>query len=338
MLTPLRYARGCLTLIDQRRLPAEEIWVDYTDLEAVAVSIEEMVVRGAPAIGCTAAFGLVLDAAQSGDETWGAYRKRFESACDRLARTRPTAVNLFFAIDAVKACAAGFANNEPMANVAQRIERCAQALFEDDLATCKSIGDHGAAMSKPGQRLRVLTHCNAGALATAGYGTALGVIRSLAAMGRLEEVFVDETRPWWQGARLTAFEMRYEKIKHTLIADSVAAVLMQKGLVDWVVVGADRIAANGDTANKVGTYSLAVAAAHHGVKFFIAAPRSTFDLSILNGSQIPIELRAQTEVTHFKGQPIAPLGTEAYNPSFDVTPAKLISGFITERGVVQPPF
>ncbi len=319
-----------LRLIDQRVLPQAERWVDCRDLESVAKAIEDMVIRGAPAIGCSAAFGVVIEARLAAKHTqrWGDYRAAFARGIDRLARTRPTAVNLFYALNRMRALGDSFGDPMAMSEGATELAALAQALFDDDVATCKAIGRHGADAAG-GRKLRVLTHCNAGALATAGYGTALGVIRSLHERGQIELVFADETRPWLQGSRLTAYELKCEGIPHKVIADSTAAYLMQQGKIDWVVVGADRIARNGDTANKIGTYSVAVNAKYHGVEFFVAAPLSTFDFKIATGKDIPVEERSPEEVSKY---------SPVYNPSFDVTPHALISGIITEQGVLRAPY
>lgn len=339
MFSPIAYESGALQLIDQRLLPHKTVWVRCGDLESVAVAIEDMVVRGAPAIGCTAAYGLAVDLVHANQsQHWGAYKTTFFAACSRLERTRPTAVNLFYAINAIRQVCESLSDDKLVSDATLLVEGCAHQLFQDDLKTCMEIGDHGAGLASNDKKLNVLTHCNAGALATAGYGTALGVVRSLEKAGRLEKVWVDETRPYLQGSRLTSYELQQDGIAHTLVVDSVAASLMNQGKVDWVVVGADRIAANGDTANKIGTYSLAVNAHFHKVKFFVAAPWSTVDFSISDGSEIPIEMRPADEVTSFGGHPIAADGIEAINPSFDVTPSNLISGIITEAGVIFPPF
>jgi methylthioribose-1-phosphate isomerase len=340
MFSAMKYQDGVLSLIDQRLLPSESIWIECRKLEEVAKAIEDMVVRGAPAIGCTAAFGFVVDALQRGsaDQTWAGYKERFEFACKRLGETRPTAVNLFEAIKRFKNVALEFSERTTQQEVIRAFEATATSLFDQDLQTCKAIGDHGAALARANARVNVLTHCNTGSLATAGYGTALGIIRSLHNQGKLGQVYVDETRPYLQGTRLTAYELLSEKIPFQLITDSCAAYLMQQGKIDWAVVGADRIAANGDTANKIGTYSVAVNAKHHGVKFYVAAPLTTFDPKMASGAEIPVELRSPKEMTHFRNFQIAPVGTEVYNPSFDVTPSALITSIVTERGVVSPPY
>jgi len=335
----MQFQGEALRLIDQRLLPAEEVWIDCRDLETVARAIEDMVIRGAPAIGCAAAFGLALDAvaATHAHTTWGDYRSRFIGGIERLARTRPTAVNLFYVLDRMRALAERLPSAAPSADVAREVASLAQHLYDDDLATCRAIGRCGAALAD-GRKLRILTHCNTGSLATAGYGTALGVIRALAEADQVEIVYADETRPYLQGARLTAFELAAERIPYKVIADSAAAYLMQQGKVDWVIVGADRIAANGDTANKIGTYGLAVQCRHHGVSFYVAAPLSTFDVQVADGSAIPVEERTPEEIRQTAGRQMTPKDAGVYNPSFDVTPSSLITGIITEKGVLKPPY
>jgi methylthioribose-1-phosphate isomerase len=276
----MRYVPGLLSLVDQRLLPAEEIWIAAQTLEDVARAIEDMVVRGAPAIGCSAAYGLALDShrffEKNPQTTWNTYRGEFAQGVERLARTRPTAVNLFYALQRMQKLAVTFADDLSMEEVVRRVDAEAKHQYDDDLATCIAIGRHGARLAF-GKRQRILTHCNAGSLATAGYGTALGVVRALHQEGLVDIVYADETRPYLQGSRLTAFELASENIPYKIIVDSAAAYLMQQGEIDMVVVGADRIAANGDTANKIGTYGLAVQCKYHGIPFYIAAPLSTFD-------------------------------------------------------------
>lgn len=317
LLSPLRWADGALWLLDQRLLPSEERWREYRSFREVAEAIREMVVRGAPAIGCAAAYGVALGAAEGAP---------FDAVCEALAATRPTAVNLFWAL-------------ERMRRVGPRtvaaLEREAQAIHEEDIAACVAIGQNGAALLPVGT---VLTHCNAGALATGGYGTALGVIRAAFAGGTLLQVYADETRPFLQGARLTAWELQKSGIPTTLITDNMAGWLMARGEIQSVVVGADRIARNGDTANKIGTYSVALLAREHGIPFFVAAPRSTIDRQIPDGAHIPIEERAAEEVTHVGPRRLAPEGIAVRNPAFDVTPARLVSAIITEAGVVRAPY
>ncbi len=338
MFTAMNFTGDSLRLIDQRRLPHEEIWIEGQDLETVAQAIENMTVRGAPAIATAALYALVLDAKNASFRTWADYRARFFQGCQRLQATRPTAVNLFNALNAVRQAADTWSSELPKAELLPLITAAAQALEKSDLETCRAIGEHGASLASSAGSMRVLTHCNTGSLATAGYGTALGVIRSLYTQGKLEHVYVDETRPYLQGSRLTAFELQSEGIPYSIQTDSAAAYLMRYERVDMVVVGADRIAANGDTANKVGTYSLAIVAQYHGVPFYVAAPRSTFDPLIPDGRSIPIEMRPPQEITEHGGHPIAPRQAQAKNPSFDVTPASLISGLITEYGIIRAPF
>jgi len=309
-----------LRLLDQRFLPAEEIYVDCRDANAVAAAIRDLVVRGAPAIGIAAAWGVVL-AAQAAPAT-------VDGALATLRAARPTAVNLMWALDRMKAARVRDADAEALA-------REAQAIQDEDLAANRHMGELGAALIDAGSG--VLTHCNTGSLATAGFGTALGVIRAGVGAGRIARVFAGETRPWLQGARLTMWELLRDGIPATLVADSAAAHLMRTGAVQWVVVGADRIAANGDTANKIGTYQLAIAARHHGVKFMVVAPSSTVDMSTASGDDIEIELRSPDELLAHAGRRTVVEGAQAWNPVFDVTPAGLIDALVTERGVVELP-
>ena len=334
---------GEVVLIDQLALPQHERYVTCRTWREVADRITDMTVRGAPAIGVTAAGGIALAAAQAaaaGADDPAAFRAALEQAASGLLATRPTAVNLRWALDEMRrawetALAAGGPDAAPPA-VATMLLQKAQAIHDDDVDRCLRIGEHGAALFKAGDR--ILTHCNAGALATAGYGTALGVIRSAAARYPDVSVWVDETRPWLQGARLTAWELQVEGIPYRLIADSMAGYFMRRGEVDGVVVGADRIAANGDTANKIGTYSVSVLAKEHGIPFYVAAPLSTVDLTIEGGDAIPIEERDHAEVTCFRGEQVAPVGAEARHPAFDVTPAANVAAIITEAGVLRAPF
>jgi methylthioribose-1-phosphate isomerase len=324
-----------VALIDQRLLPHQFETVHCQSVEAVARAIKTMQVRGAPAIGCTAAYGMALAAQLSNAPDASALLHELTQTKAFLDAQRPTAVNLAWATERMLRCAA----SQPGASVPQlraSLLNEAHAILHEDLAMCKAIGDHGAALIPP--RGHVLTHCNAGGLATAGYGTALGVIRSAHRQGRPLHVFVDETRPFLQGARLTAWELQQEGIAQTLITDNMAGHLMQRGQIDCIVVGADRVVANGDIANKIGTYSLAVLAYAHGIPFFVAAPSSTIDTSLPDGNAIPIEERASEEVTSLGGQQIAPTGVQAAHPAFDVTPARLISAIITEKGILRPPY
>jgi methylthioribose-1-phosphate isomerase len=336
MFSAMRYDAGCLYLIDQKLLPNQEHWIACDTLEKVAVAIETMVVRGAPAIGCAAAWGLAIDAAhQSPERSWDSYEKQFNQAVERMAETRPTAINLFYAIEAMRQCASQIDATTPMAKAAERLIAKAKFLVEDDIRTCIAIGDHGAMLvNRPAN---ILTHCNTGSLATAGYGTALGIIRSMHRRGHVKTVWVDETRPYLQGSRLTAFELGYDQIPYTLITDNMAAALMQQGRVDLVVVGADRIARNGDTANKIGTYGLAVLCAHHHIPFIVAAPRATIDFSIASGLDIPVEERPDKELKEIHGIAVAPIDAPVWNPSFDVTPAGLIHAIVTENGIARGP-
>jgi methylthioribose-1-phosphate isomerase len=308
-----------LRLLDQRLLPAEEQWLDYRDYQAVTQAIKDLVVRGAPAIGIAAAWGVVLAARQGAP---------MELALAELRAARPTAVNLMWALDRMKARLAKGADTITL-------EREAQAIQDEDLAANHHMGELGAALIAPGSG--VMTHCNAGALATSGYGTALGVIRAGVAAGRINQVFAGETRPWQQGARLTMWELVRDGIPAKLIADSAASHLMKSGAVKWVIVGADRIAANGDTANKIGTYQLAIAARHHGVKFMVVAPSSTVDMATASGDDIDIELRDTAELLSVAGRRTVVEGAQAWNPVFDVTPAALIDAIVTERGVIEQP-
>jgi methylthioribose-1-phosphate isomerase len=319
-------------MIDQTRLPAEEVYNEYTDYQGVAVAIRGMIIRGAPAIGVAAAMGVALGARDIAASDHGGFFQEFDTICAIMAGTRPTAVNLFWAIDRMKRVAA--ANRHlPLPKLRQVLIAEAIRIEEEDQAICRAIGKNGADLIPEGAT--VLTHCNAGGLATAGYGTALGVIRAAHEAGKKIRVFADETRPWLQGARLTAWELMKDGIPVTLITDNMAGHFMKKGEITCCVVGADRIAANGDTANKIGTYSVAVLAKENGIPFYVAAPVSTFDLTLPDGDSIPIEERTGVEVTHIKGIAIAPEGVQVRNPAFDVTPARYISGIITEHGVAR---
>jgi methylthioribose-1-phosphate isomerase len=334
-ITPIRWTGGRLLLLDQTLLPGREVEREYARWQDVADAIRTLVVRGAPAIGVAAAFGVALAARQSGAATGEALLVDLERAIKGLASTRPTAVNLFWALERMRGVAAGL-RDRPVADARARLAAEAEAILAEDLAANRALGDHGAALVPA--NARILTHCNAGALATAGYGTALGIVRSAHAQGKLALLWVDETRPVMQGSRLTAWECVREGIPHRLIADVVAASVMARGLVDLVVTGADRIAANGDTANKIGTYALAVLAKHHDVPFYIAAPFSTIDSAIASGAEIVIEERDAAEVRRVGLQQTAPEASPVYNPAFDVTPAALIAAIVTERGVFRPPY
>jgi len=323
----LVWKHDALELLDQRRLPAVREFVRCTTAHQVAEAIRAMVVRGAPAIGIAAAYGVVLAARQNGLADADAIR-RVEEDIERLAQSRPTAVNLFWAIERMRRVLERQKDVSSLEQEALRIEA-------EDLEANRRMGEFGAALIEPGRD--VLTHCNTGSLATAGLGTALGVIRTAFAQQRVGHVFADETRPWLQGARLTAWELKEDGIPVTLICEGAAASLMKSGRIGWVIVGADRITANGDVANKIGTYGLAILAKYHGVRFMVVAPSSTFDLTLQSGAAIPIETRPMDEVTSLGGQRIAPEGVEAWNPSFDVTPAELIDAIVTERGVILQP-
>jgi len=329
-IQPIRWKNHQLQLLDQRLLPQQTVYLKYDDVSAVADAIRDMVVRGAPAIGITAAYGIVLAARARFSESTANWKKLIEIDLQTLAQSRPTAVNLFWAIECMQKIIAGLEGEPETALLAE-----AKKIHVDDIAACRRMGELGAALiEKP---CAILTHCNAGALATGGYGTALGVVRAGFATGKVTQVYADETRPWMQGARLTAWEMVQENIPVTLQAEGAAAHLMKQGKIDWVIVGSDRIAANGDVANKIGTYGLAVLARHHGVKFMVAAPASTVDMNITHGDDIPIEQRAAEEVLSLAGQRIAAEGAAAWNPAFDVTPAELVDAIVTERGVVLAP-
>jgi methylthioribose-1-phosphate isomerase len=327
---------GHLVLIDQTLLPVELREIECRSAELVWEAIRSLRVRGAPAIGIAAAYGVCVGlqtvAARSSDD----FFVRLEEVTRYLATSRPTAVNLFWALERMKSVAEGLRDKSPPGEIAARLLAEARAIEEEDRQMCRAIGRHGAQLLADGQG--VLTHCNAGGLATADYGTALAVFFAAHEAGKKLHVYADETRPLLQGSRLTAWELLQRGIETTLICDSMAAQVMGEGRVQAVVVGADRIAANGDTANKIGTYGVAVLAAHHHVPFYVAAPSSTFDFSIASGKEIPIEHRDAREITHGFGRQTAPEGVHAYNPAFDVTPAALIAAFITERGVLRPPY
>jgi len=335
VIAPVRWAGDRLLLLDQTRLPREELTREFARWEDVAEALRTLVVRGAPAIGVTAAFGVALAARQSRATTFDSLLADIETAIKGLAATRPTAVNLFWALDRMRSTLlAGRAMSVDA--IRSRLLAEAQAILDEDVAANRAMGDHGATLVPSGAR--ILTHCNAGALATAGYGTALGVVRSAHAQGKVALVWVDETRPVMQGSRLTAWECVRDGIPHRLVADVVAASLMGRGQVDLVVTGADRIAANGDTANKIGTYALAVLAHHHHVPFYVAAPFSTIDPRLASGAEIPIEERDPAEVRRVGATVTAPEASPVFNPAFDVTPSELIAAIITERGVFRAPY
>jgi len=335
MIRPVRWDGTRLVLLDQTRLPIEEVERAYGSWQDAADAIRSLVVRGAPAIGVAAAFGVALAARQSRADHWEGFLADLEEAIKGLGATRPTAVNLFWALERMRRVA--IANRASSIDaLRQRLLEEAQAILDEDVRANRVMGAHGAALVPDGGR--ILTHCNAGALATAGYGTALGVARAAHEQGKLALVWVDETRPVMQGSRLTAWELAREGIPHRLISDVAAAYVMKRGDVDLVVTGADRIAANGDTANKIGTYGLAVLADHHGIPFYVAAPFSTIDPTVATGAAIVIEERDASEVRGVAGRQTAPAASPVFNPAFDVTPAALIAAIITERGVVRPPY
>jgi len=336
MIKTLEWTDAGVRFLDQTKLPSEEVYVTCATADEVADAIRTMVVRGAPAIGVAAAMGIALGARQAEGDHVSEFRRNFDALCDLMGETRPTAVNLFWAIQRMRE-RFGASVEMPVAQIKQVLITEAQRIYVEDLAANEALSKHGAALlpSSGG----VLTHCNAGALATAGgYGTALGVIRAAIESGKKLHVFADETRPVLQGSRLTAWELQKDGIPTTVIADNMAGVMMRQGKIGAVVVGADRIAANGDTANKIGTYTVAVLAKEHGIPFYVAAPFSSIDLETPDGSKIPIEQRAAREMTHVGPTRIAPEGVKVENPAFDVTPNVLIAAIITERGVAKPPF
>lgn len=329
--TAILWRQDHLYLLDQRRLPLREVFIECPDVHTTAEAIRAMVVRGAPAIGIAAAYGIVLAARDRYAADPAGWRSALEADLQTLAAARPTAVNLFWAIARFRGLVAGLGDGDP----APRLLDEAVAIHRRDREDNRRMGDFGAALIDG--PTAVITHCNTGGLATGGWGTALGVIRSAFGQGRIHTVYADETRPWLQGARLTAWELARDGIPVRLMADSAAAARMAAGGVGWVIVGSDRIAANGDVANKIGTYALAVAARHHGVRFMVAAPTSTIDLQTADGAAIPIEERPADEVLQCAGQRTAAQGVGAWNPVFDVTPAALVDAIVTERGVVERP-
>jgi methylthioribose-1-phosphate isomerase len=337
MLPTIAWEDGEVVMIDQRKLPSREVYVRCRTGRDVAKAIRTMVIRGAPAIGVAAAMGVALELRRSTATGTTQLATEFYRTCDLLAATRPTAVNLFWALERMKrvfagAMRAGQSTDELTATIIAEAAR----VHDEDVASCRALGQHGAEVVP--DEGRVLTHCNAGALATGGYGSALGVVRAAVEAGKRVVVYADETRPFLQGARLTAWELLRDGIETTVITDGMVGALMQSGRVDLVVVGADRIAANGDVANKIGTYTVAVLAREHDVPFYVAAPVSTIDLATPDGSGIPIEERDAREVTHLGALQLTPDGARVWNPAFDVTPARLVAGIITERGICRPPF
>ena len=332
MIETIAWSAEGVVMIDQTRLPAEEIYVTCRTYKEVADAIRTMIIRGAPAIGVAAAMGVALGVSQAAGANLDA---QFETICAELASTRPTAVNLFWGIERMK-CLYGSIRHLPWDQIRDRLVNEAKLVREEDIEINRAIGRHGAPLVPDGRT--VLTHCNAGALATAGYGTALGVVRAAVEAGKNIDVYADETRPFLQGARLTVWELQRDGIRATLITDNMAGHFLHTGRIGCVIVGADRIAANGDVANKIGTYGVAVLAKENNVPFYVAAPISTLDLTLPDGSHIPIEERSAAEVTHMHGVRVAPEGTEVRNPAFDVTPHRYVTAIITERGVARTPY
>jgi methylthioribose-1-phosphate isomerase len=337
MLPTIEWKDDVVVMVDQRKLPATEVYVQCKTANDVAKAIKTMVIRGAPAIGVAAAMGIALGMSRSKQTGTRQFATEFQKTCDLMASTRPTAVNLFWAIERMRRCfSEGALAGESVDQLKPRLRDEALRIHDEDVAGCRAIGAHGATLIP--DQARILTHCNAGALATAGYGTALGVIRGAIEAGKRVRVLADETRPFLQGSRLTAWELMKDGIDTTVITDSMAGALMRDEQIDLVVVGADRIAANGDTANKIGTYTVAVLAREHGIPFYVAAPWSTVDLSTADGGGIPIEERHRKEVTHVGSNQVAPDGAQIRNPAFDVTPHRFITAIITDRGIFHPPF
>jgi methylthioribose-1-phosphate isomerase len=328
----IEWKNNRVIMIDQRLLPQKEVYRVYRDYEAVAEAIRTMVIRGAPAIGVAAAMGVALGCLNAREKS---FDREFDRIVLVLSKTRPTAINLFWALERMRKVYRE-SRGHSVRDVKRILIKEALQIHADDIAANKQLGRLGAKLL--GNARRIMTHCNAGALATAGYGTALGVIRALKESGKKVEVWVNETRPLLQGARLTAWELKKEKIPATLVTDNMAGYLMQKGGVDAVVVGCDRVAANGDVANKIGTYSVAVLAKRHGIPFYVAGPTSSIDIDCLTGQEIPIEERDSEEVSHIFGRALAPKGIKTFNPAFDVTAQELISAIITEKGVIHPPY
>jgi methylthioribose-1-phosphate isomerase len=331
----LRWRNGALELLDQRALPQSQIYLAFESASAVASAIRDMVVRGAPAIGCAAAYGMAVEAARVGDQPRAPFDAALVAASAVLASSRPTAVNLAWALARMEQRRCSASSNASSSEIASALLDEADAILREDVLLNRAMGAHGAALLP--ERSRVLTHCNAGALATAGHGTALGVIRSAIEAGKSVDVYADETRPFLQGARLTAWELQQDGIGVTLIADNAAGFLLSRGRIDAVIVGADRVAANGDVANKIGTYSVAVLANRHRIPFYVACPLSTIDVTVASGEDIPIEERAAEEVLGYRGVMWAPAGIAVANPVFDVTPAELVTALITEKGVIREP-
>src|SRR5256884_1165340 len=335
MIQTLEWTASGVRFIDQTKLPNEEVYVTCTTHAQVADVIRAMVVRGAPAIGVAAAMGIALGIKNSKAENIDKLRQQFDSICDMMGKTRPTAVNLFWAIARMRE-KFELLSGKPISQIKQSLIEEAQRMHAEDIAANQAMGRHGAALMPASGG--VLTHCNAGALATCGYGTALGVIRAAIEQGKKIHVYADETRPFLQGSRLTAWELMKDGIPTTVISDNMAGAMMKQGKIGAIIVGADRIAANGDVANKIGTYTVAVLAKEHGIPFYVAAPISTVDLDMPDGGRIPIEQRNPREVTHIAGRQMVPDGTEVENPAFDVTPAKYVSAIVTEKGIAHEPY
>ncbi len=335
MIQTLEWTPHGVVFIDQTKLPTEEVYVTCTTHQQVADAIRNMVVRGAPAIGVAAAMGIALGMKNFKAENDAELKREYDQVCETIRQTRPTAVNLFWAIRRMTEKFESL-RSRPIAQIQQALIEEAQRMHAEDIAANQAMGRHGAALMPSSGG--VLTHCNAGALATAGYGTALGVIRAAVGQGKKIHVYADETRPFLQGSRLTAWELMKDGIPTTVISDNMAGAMMQQGKIGAIVVGADRIAANGDVANKIGTYTVAVLAKEHGIPFYVAAPISTVDLATPDGSKIPIEQRNPREVTHIDGKQMVPDGVQVENPAFDVTPAKYVAAIITERGIARAPY
>jgi methylthioribose-1-phosphate isomerase len=335
MIETLEWTDSGVRFIDQTKLPTEEVYVTCKTHEQVADVIRNMVVRGAPAIGVSAAMGIALGVKNSKAETTGELKKDFDAICDLIGKTRPTAVNLFWAIKRMQEKFETL-RVRPIPQIKSSLIEEAKRMHAEDIAACQAMGKHGATLMPASGG--VLTHCNAGALATCGYGTALGVIRAAVEQGKKIHVYADETRPFLQGSRLTAWELTKDNIPTTVISDNMAGAMMRQGKIGAIVVGADRIAANGDVANKIGTYTVAVLAKEHGIPFYVAAPLSTIDLQTPDGSKIPIEQRSAKEVTHIAGKQMVPDAAQVENPAFDVTPAKYVTAIVTEHGIAKAPY
>ena len=335
MIKTIIWKNNTAVLIDQNALPIAEKYIACKSYKEVISAIKNLTVRGAPAIGVAAAMGAALGALRLPSLPPEEFRQKYFAICDEIAKARPTARNLFWALERMKKCF-DRTKHSSQRDLVKELVNEARRICSEDIEINRQMGKYGSPLLADGDS--ILTHCNAGALATAGYGTALGVIRAAKEQGKKLHVYVDETRPVLQGARLTAWELKKEKISFTLITDNMAGFLMRQGKVDKIIVGADRIAANGDTANKIGTYTLAVLARAHRISFYVAAPTSTIDVSLKTGDAIPIEERKSEEVTHFKGVRCAPEGTKVYNPAFDITPARFIKAIITEKGILKKPY